>query len=80
MRRCSVQSSQLVSEPSEGTIFLSWPGINSADAMKHLQPSISTAKGHLDHKRKNIQPTATIKHNKSEIDNNKENIRPTATI
>ena len=37
--------------------FITWPGINSHDVTKYLQPTIATAKGHLDRKIKNINST-----------------------
>ena len=37
--------------------FVTWPVINTTDVAKHLTPTIATAKGHLDRKRKNINST-----------------------
>ena len=37
--------------------FHAWPGINAGDVRKHLQPTIATAKGHLNRKRKNTRST-----------------------
>ena len=37
--------------------FVTWPRINTSDVAKHLTPTIATAKGHLDQKRKNINST-----------------------
>ena len=37
--------------------FITWPGINSHDVTKYLQPTTTTAKGHLDRKKKNINST-----------------------
>ena len=37
--------------------FITWPGINTTNVAKHLTPTIETAKGHLDQKRKNIKST-----------------------
>ena len=37
--------------------FVTWRVINTTDVAKHLTPTIATAKGHLDRKRKNIKST-----------------------
>ena len=39
--------------------FVTWPGINITNVAQHLTPTIATAKGHLDQKRKNINSTQT---------------------
>ena len=55
--------------------FVTWPGINSIDVGKHLAPSLSTAKGHLDRKRKNIRPSRKITPN---LDEHDEDIAPSS--
>ena len=40
--------------------FITWPGVNAPDVSKHLLPTIATAKGHLDRKRKNIRSTEKV--------------------
>ena len=37
--------------------FISWPGLTSALVRKHLNPSLFTAKGHLNQERQGIQST-----------------------
>jgi hypothetical protein len=37
--------------------FITWPGINSHDVAKYLQPTTATAKGYLDRRIKNIKST-----------------------
>ena len=41
--------------------FISWPGIDAINFAKFLQPSIATAKGHLNQERKNLQSTKPVK-------------------
>ena len=40
--------------------FITWPGLTENLMRKYLQPSITTAKGHLDQERKNLQTTSTL--------------------
>jgi len=37
--------------------FTSWPGLTSKAVARHLQPTMATAKGHLDRVRKNLRST-----------------------
>jgi hypothetical protein len=37
--------------------FATWPGLTAELVNKHLQPSLATAKGHLDQQRQNIRST-----------------------
>ena len=41
--------------------FLTWPGLNNQQLLKHIFPSIASALGHLDQKRKNLQSTKQVK-------------------
>ena len=34
--------------------FLTWPGLNNQQLLKHIPPSIETALGHMDQDRKNL--------------------------
>ena len=52
----SPQVSTFIKAISNGN-FLSWPGLTEKLARKFLEPSIATAKGHLDKERKNLQST-----------------------
>ena len=40
--------------------FITWPGIDTLSLDRDLLPSIASAKGHLDQKRKNLQSTRTV--------------------
>ena len=40
--------------------FLTWPGLNNQQLLKHLLPIIATALEHLDRKRKNFQSTKQV--------------------
>ena len=41
--------------------FLTWPGLNNQQLLKYLPPRITTALGHLDQERKNLQSTKSVK-------------------
>ena len=41
--------------------FLTWPGLNNEQLLKHLPPRIETALGHMDQERKNLQSTKPVK-------------------
>ena len=41
--------------------FLTWIDLNNKQLLKYLPPSISTALGHLDQERKNLQSTKSLK-------------------
>jgi hypothetical protein len=37
--------------------FITWPGLDTASIIKHLPPSVASAKGHLNQEQKNLQST-----------------------
>ena len=41
--------------------FLTWKGLNNKQLLKHLEPIIATALGHLYQERKNLQSTKNVK-------------------
>ena len=58
--------------------FTTWPGLTTTLVKKYLQPSIATAKGHLNQEQKNLQSTKNVKNssNKSDL----EDFFPTSNV
>ena len=62
---CFIPTSRTFLKEINNGNFLTWPGLNNQQLLKHLIPRIATALEHMDQERKNLQ---SKKHMKSEVE------------